>query len=90
MGRRHGFPRALSPSSSSPCSLFVIPVLVVRHPRARCSSSPCSLFVIPVLVTGINRGMVLTLIPVTSTGMTDRMHGMTDWTHENYGWDAPE
>jgi hypothetical protein len=48
------------------------------------------LFVIPVLVTGINRGMVLTLIPVTSTGMTDRMHGMTDWTHENYGWDAPE
>ncbi len=35
---------------------FVIPVL--------------DRFVIPVLVTGINRGRVLTLIPVTSTGMT--------------------
>ncbi len=31
--------------------------------------------VIPALVTGINRGNVLVLIPVTSTGMTGRAYG---------------
>ncbi len=67
------------------------PVIPYPLPSSRIPSRhPVSPPVIPVLVTGINRGTVLTLIPVTSTGMTDNVHGTTDNVHWDDGqrpWD---